>query len=71
MSILKEISNKAIFQWSSFSKGEFVLAINKYSNNSTPRLDRLSWRYLKEILKNSVCLDNILNIANACIDLEH
>jgi len=48
-----------------------VSAINKCSNDSTPELDRLLWRYLKEILKNSAYLDNILNITNACIDLEH
>ena len=46
-------------------------AINKYSNNSTLGLDKLSWRHLKEILKNSACLDNVLNIANTCIDLGH
>ena len=46
-------------------------AINKYSNNSTLGLDKLSWRHLKEILKNSACLDNVLNITNAYIDLGH
>jgi len=70
-SILKEISNKAVFQWSPFSKEEFMSAINKCNNNSTPGLDRLSWKHLKKILKSSTCFDNILNIANTCIDLGH
>jgi len=70
-SILEEISNKAVFQWPPFSKEEFVLAINKCNNDSTPGPDRLSWRHLKKILKSSACLDNILNIANTCIDLGH
>ena len=67
-SILEEFPNKTIF---TFSKEEFVSAIKKYSNNSTPRPDKLLWRHLKEILKNSVCFDNVLNIANAYIDLEY
>jgi len=46
-------------------------AVNKYSNDFTPGLNRVSWKYLKEILKNSVCLDNVLNITNAYIDLGH
>ena len=46
-------------------------AISKYSNNFTSGPDRLSWGHLKEIIKNLVCLDNILNITNEYINLGH
>jgi len=34
-----------------------------------PELDKLSWSYLKTILKDNGCLSNIIRIANVCIDL--
>ena len=58
-------------KWPPFLKEELLSSIHKYSNDSTPRPDRLSWRHLKEIMKNSSCLNSIMNIANACINLRH
>jgi len=52
-------------------KDEFLTSINKYSNNLTSRPNRLSWKHLKTITKNLACLVNIINIANACINLGH
>ena len=52
-----------------FSKEEFRSAIANCNNSSTPWPDKLSWSYLKTILKYDECLTNIINIANACIDL--
>jgi len=36
-----------------------------------PGLDKLSWNHLKFILNQDECLSNIVNIANACINLGH
>jgi len=45
--------------------------IDKCSNLSAPGPDRISWKHLKAIVKDDECLENIVNIANACIDLGH
>ena len=47
------------------------MAILKFSNDSTPKLDKLSWRHIKDIIKDMEYLDKIINIANTCIELEH
>ena len=39
------------------------------NNSSTLGLDKLSWSHLKTVLKHDKYLTNIINIANACIDL--
>ena len=36
-----------------------------------PGLDKLSWQHLKIIIKQDKCLVNIINVANACINLGH
>ena len=43
----------------------------KYNNILTPRPDKLFWRHIKKIAQNNVCFQNIINIADACIDLGH
>jgi len=40
-------------------------------NSSAPGPDYLSWRHLKRILNNEECMTNIVNIANACINLSY
>jgi len=45
--------------------------ISNYNNLSTPGPDKLLWSYLKSILKHDEYLINIINIANACINLGH
>ena len=69
VNILKEIHDKPIVLWLGFSKKEFRLAISNCNNSSTPGPNKLSWSYLKVILKNDECLNIIISIANACIDL--
>ena len=44
-------------------------AINKCNNLSAPRPDRLSWSYLKYIIKNKVCIGKIISIINICFEL--
>jgi len=53
--------------WNQFSEEEFTHAIAKCNNSSAPDPDKLSWRYLKYILKDKLCLGNIIKIANMCI----
>jgi len=69
--LLKEIPCKVIMKWNSFLKEEFISVIKKYNNLSTSKLDKLSWRHLKKIIKDIVCLNKLIDIANACIDLGH
>ena len=37
----------------------------------TPGLDKLSWRHLKSILNDKVCITRVIKIANMCINLEY
>ena len=50
-------------------KEEFRIAIANYNNTLIPGLDKLLWSHLKIILKNDKCLNSIIDIANACIEL--
>ena len=69
--LLKEIPYKEVTNWNSFSKKEFISAVEKYNNSSTPRPDKLSWRHLKIIVKDNVYLNKFIDIANTYINLEH
>jgi len=69
--ILHEIEHKPTFRWYPFSKEEFKQAISKCNDSSAPGSDKLTWHHLKYIIKQDECLINIINIANACIDLGH
>jgi len=53
--------------WNQFSEEEFTCAIAKCNNSLALGSDKLLWRYLKYILKNKLCLGNIIKIANTCI----
>ena len=69
--VLNKISNKCSSEWVLFSKEEFIRSIAKYNNLSTPGPNKLSWRYLKCIVKNNSCLKRIINIADMCFELGH
>jgi len=55
--------------WKSFSKEEFRQVINKCNNLLAPGRNKLTWHHLKSILKQDACLNNIISIADACINL--
>jgi len=55
--------------WPSFSKEEFRLTLSKYNNSSAPGPNKLSWGHLKCILKEDECLNIIISIDNACIEV--
>jgi len=69
--VLDEIIDKPTSPWSPFSKKKFKIAITNCNNASTPGLNKLSWSHLKIILKDDKCLNSIIHIANACIELEY
>ena len=69
--ILEEIDLATSLIWTPFSKEEFIRVITKCNNSSTPGPDRLSWSHLKYMLKDNGCLQNIIRIANACLDLDY
>ena len=50
-------------------KEEFRLALVNCNNSSTPGPDKLSWSHLKIILKDDNCLNFIINITNAYIEV--
>ena len=67
--ILDEITDKPISSWPTFLKKEFRLALANCNNSSAPSPDKLSWSHLKTILKDDDCLNVIISIANACIEV--
>ena len=69
--ILNKLDQKLSQNWGSFSRFEFVSAISSCADSSSPGPDRLTWRYWKNIIKNDTCLSNVINIADACINLGH
>ena len=71
MEFLEEIPNKPIIRWKLFLEEKFTSAILKYNNLLTLGLDKLSWRHFKIIVKYIACLRNLINIADACIELGH
>ena len=57
--------------WVLFSKEELINAIEKYNNSSTPSPNKLSWRHIKKIVKKKKSIIKLIDITNACIDLDH
>jgi len=55
--VLNEIGSFVLSPWNQFSE-EFTRAIAKCNNSSAPGPDKLSWRHLKHILKDKLCLGN-------------
>ena len=67
--ILNEIGLFTSTSWKQFLEEEFTSAITKCNNLSALSLDKLLWRYFKHILKDKLCLKNIIKIANMCIEV--
>ena len=68
-SLLDELPSKKSVIWLLFFEAEFNNAICKCNNSSTSGSDKLSWRHLKIIMKDIVCLKNIINIADSCFKI--
>jgi len=71
ISLLNEIVNKCSTLWMPFSEVEFISSISKCNNSLTPSPDKLLWRHLKTIVKDSKCLKKIVDIANVCFKLDY
>ena len=69
VSLLNELLNKHSSVWLSFSKVEFINAISKCNNSSTPGPDKLLWKYLKTIVNDSRYLKKFIDIVDACVEL--
>ena len=67
--MLNELNPYHSSSWPLFLEKEFTSAIVKCNNLSAPGPDKLSWRHLKHVIKDKMCLQNIITIANACIEL--
>ena len=69
--ILDEIPSFTSSFWEGFSKENFISSIAKCNNSSTSSPDKISWRHLKCIIEDKICLKNIINITNTCLKLSH
>ena len=69
--VLNELDLYSLSLWASFSEIDFTSIIIKYNNLSASEPDKLSWRHLKSIIKDKICLSNIIAITNTCFNLEH
>jgi len=67
--VLDEINLISPSFWAPFSEEEFTNALAKYNNSSTLGPDKLLWSHLKHVLKNNVCLNNIIRITNTYLYL--
>ena len=67
--VLDKVECKLKTFWNPFSKEEFKCAIDNCNSSLTSGPDKLSWNHLKTILKQDECFNNIINIANTCINL--
>ena len=67
---LNKIPQVTFIKWLAFSKQEFRDAIAKCSSSSALGPDHISWRHLKTLFSSNLCLEKIVNVADACINLE-
>ena len=45
--------------------------IEKCNNSFAPSSDKLTWTYIKYIIRDKECISKFIDITNTCIDLEH
>ena len=67
---LNEVPQANPIDWPAFSKQEFKDAIAKCSLLSVPELDHISWKHFKTLFASNLCLEKIVNIVDAYINLE-
>jgi len=64
---LDGISQCNAIDWPPFTGQEFKDTIAKYSNSSSPGPDHVTWRHLKPLILDKMCLSKVVDIANAYI----
>jgi len=67
--VLNELNQYCSLLWPPFLEEEFTSTIVKCNNSSAFGPNKLSWGYLKHVIKEKMCLQNIITIANTCIKL--
>jgi len=67
---LNKIIQESSIKWPAFSKQEFKDAIAKCSSLSALGPNHISWRHLKTLFASNLYLEKIVNVTNACINLE-
>jgi len=68
---LSKLPQADLIEWPSFSKQEFRDALAKCSASSAPGPNHITWRHLKALIANKRCLEKVIHITNACINLEY
>ena len=66
---MDNIPDKVTKSWAPFSREELINAIEKCNNLSAPGSDKLTWSYIKKIIKSKECIAKFIDITNTCIDL--
>ena len=67
--ILNEVETFSSSSWPDFLEEEFSHTIINCSNSSASSPNKLSWGHIKCIIKDKLCLKNIISITNACFKL--
>jgi len=69
--VLDDIPSKPMEEWDFFAKQELIDVIEKCNNSSASNPNKLIWSYIKLIIKDEDYIAKLINIANACIELEY
>jgi len=71
LSVLDPLSTLQERDWPPSSALELTDALASCSSRSSPGLDHVTWVYLKVVLENHKAIQILLDLANACIRVEH
>ena len=67
--VLNELGSFSSSVWLEFSEEEFTHTIVNCCNSSSSGPNKLLWGHLKHIIKDKMCLKNIISITNTCFEL--
>ena len=67
--MLNELDSYSLSLWLHFLEEEFNYAITNCNNLSVPGPNKLLWGHLKHIIKDKICLRNIITITNTCFKI--
>ena len=67
--VLNEVKSFPSSTWPDFSEKKFVCTIVNCSNSFASSPDKLLWGQIKRIIKDKLCLKNIISIVSACLRL--
>ena len=67
----EKVPDREPVNWTLFTREELINIIEKCNNSLVPGSDKLTWGYIKKIIKSEECITRLIDIANACIELGH